>query len=880
MMDYFLSADIMEHPYRTRLVPHNEPYSEQVLLTEGQGIWYFRPVDPAIELRKANMTGMVGNVIHYRRSDFNLSDDWFIYLLPQSTFKIHPLYDHVLEEILIQNPTAHLVVTGGRRPLWTALYQERLSSIFGPELMKRFHVIERVSSENFYEFLKLGDAVLHPFPFDGSRTSADALIVEKPYVTLPTEYLRGRMGFAFLRNMNIPELVARDIPDYIQIASRLAKDKLFYQTVVGKIRQNVDLIWEDMQVPYDATRFFQRLLDFPVSSYESFLKSTGRNVAQDLQRTQIRERNALAFDTAFGKQTWPLDEEGKLVMEAYIDGAERWPRIFEYWKRYQAPHRNWKAHPSFENITNAAARGFDPSQYIDKVSSARQRKAESHQLEQDQIAAASRDKSPAIARAPKLVEENHKPRLARLRELLREQNFEEAFPVAVELFPFYKDDPYFLTEVGALQYYRGEYLEAFSMCQTAAALFAANNKAQESIESNACMGVSGSYLPEKGREAVDALLTAYNLNIAWQEDRERLGLPVLRNHSFFVVTLDSIESNLISALDSSQRFDDCVAVTEQIYDVAARTLFGTYVIVFSVVKWSLANRDVIDEIERNLMLDPTVRLSRRSNTASLWDQIRYLQGRATDAINHIIPCYVRSPSYSPIYNQATEELFETLSRIDTRRAQQQGKMVSAYVAPKRGVVLITQYFDATTKLQQEEINVKIDVEKVKIMQEDMNFVLTKNLMNPYIEDIFMLTEQFVNFTSFPNSNKIKQYVLGNRLTFRDAFLFSNQYIADRVVVLGKYISIYTAVPFTELFFCLLHSQCRYLLRLVIISIVCTIYWRGSSPRKYDSCNVEVDRKQGFYLIASAHRQSRYLDLQNAFWRLRWLSRTTSPRGYQ
>lgn len=42
-IDYFVSSDIMEHPYRTRIPESDVPYSEQVVLVEGQGIWYYGP---------------------------------------------------------------------------------------------------------------------------------------------------------------------------------------------------------------------------------------------------------------------------------------------------------------------------------------------------------------------------------------------------------------------------------------------------------------------------------------------------------------------------------------------------------------------------------------------------------------------------------------------------------------------------------------------------------------------------------------------------------------------------------------------------------------------------------------------------------------------
>ncbi|CAM9958536.1 unnamed protein product, partial [Ectocarpus fasciculatus] len=43
-IDYFVSAEAMEGQHRTALSDQDEPYSEQVVLLGGQGIWYARPM--------------------------------------------------------------------------------------------------------------------------------------------------------------------------------------------------------------------------------------------------------------------------------------------------------------------------------------------------------------------------------------------------------------------------------------------------------------------------------------------------------------------------------------------------------------------------------------------------------------------------------------------------------------------------------------------------------------------------------------------------------------------------------------------------------------------------------------------------------------------
>ena len=131
-IDYFVSATTMEHPYRTRFPEANgagdhsnhngDVYTEQVVLLDGQGIWYRRPKAAHKELLESNWKGYAYNQEMqramsgvYNRSSFGLQPQWFVYLCPQSTFKMHPLFDRVMADVLLSAPQAHLVLTGGRR---------------------------------------------------------------------------------------------------------------------------------------------------------------------------------------------------------------------------------------------------------------------------------------------------------------------------------------------------------------------------------------------------------------------------------------------------------------------------------------------------------------------------------------------------------------------------------------------------------------------------------------------------------------------------------------------------------------------------------------------------------------------------------------------
>lgn len=93
-------------------------------------------------------------------------------------------------------------------------------------------------NDNYFALLSCADVLLHPFPFDGSKTAADGIAVALPMVTLPTNHLRGRMGYALYRSIGVHEaLVAHNESHYVDIAVRLATDPGFRADAVAALRQ-------------------------------------------------------------------------------------------------------------------------------------------------------------------------------------------------------------------------------------------------------------------------------------------------------------------------------------------------------------------------------------------------------------------------------------------------------------------------------------------------------------------------------------------------------------------------------------------------------------------------------------------------------------------
>jgi len=87
--------------------------------------------------------------------------------------------------------------------------------------------IEYLPAQPFRQYLDTYnriDIALDPFPCNGGTTTCDALWMGAPVVTLAGQSAVARAGVSVLSHVGLPQLIARSVEEYIQIACNLASD--------------------------------------------------------------------------------------------------------------------------------------------------------------------------------------------------------------------------------------------------------------------------------------------------------------------------------------------------------------------------------------------------------------------------------------------------------------------------------------------------------------------------------------------------------------------------------------------------------------------------------------------------------------------------------
>jgi predicted O-linked N-acetylglucosamine transferase (SPINDLY family) len=233
-IDYFISCEAIEPPEA------EAHYSERLVRMQNIPNYYERPC----------LDGPPRS-----RRECGLRDDWHIYLCAQNLCKLQPDFDLILGEILRRDAEGRVILFHGAEKSWSERLANRLRRTI-PDVAGRVGFLDHQRNNDFLHLLTLADAVLDSTHFSGGTTTAQALAVGAPVVTLPGEFMRGRITDGCYRRMEMTGLTARDADHYVQIAVRLGTDPAWRQSMRETILARNGVLYDNPGFIRELEAFF------------------------------------------------------------------------------------------------------------------------------------------------------------------------------------------------------------------------------------------------------------------------------------------------------------------------------------------------------------------------------------------------------------------------------------------------------------------------------------------------------------------------------------------------------------------------------------------------------------------------------------------------
>lgn len=235
-MDYYLSAELSE------VVNAQEHYSEKLVPLPFGAFYFERSVVPATAKT---------------RLELGLPETGSIYACPMTLHKLHPDFDVAIERILQLDPTGHVVLFADKKfSAWQRQLERRFTLTITANVRSRVVFIPWVTDpQDFMRVLEASNVILDSFHFGIGTTVIPVCSVGTPFVTKPSEFMRGRVGMYFCKLMGVLECVTQDTESYATKAVSIATDPSERARVKAAILANNYMLFRNDSAIQDLTNF-------------------------------------------------------------------------------------------------------------------------------------------------------------------------------------------------------------------------------------------------------------------------------------------------------------------------------------------------------------------------------------------------------------------------------------------------------------------------------------------------------------------------------------------------------------------------------------------------------------------------------------------------
>lgn len=191
-------------------------------------------------------------------SEFGIDDSKNIYLCPQNLRKISPDFDEIIEGILNKDQNGIIVFVEDKHENIAKQLKTRIK-VSKPQIKSRVKFVKYLNYHDYLSLISHTHVVLDTLYFGGANTSYEIFAMEKPIVTFPWTHERGRYTLGCYKVMGINDLIANNITEYIELAVKTANDKEFRNSIIDKIKNSKDILFNNDSIVKEYSDFFIQL---------------------------------------------------------------------------------------------------------------------------------------------------------------------------------------------------------------------------------------------------------------------------------------------------------------------------------------------------------------------------------------------------------------------------------------------------------------------------------------------------------------------------------------------------------------------------------------------------------------------------------------------
>jgi predicted O-linked N-acetylglucosamine transferase (SPINDLY family) len=173
-------------------------------------------------------------------------------------FKYAPQHDHLFPEIARRIGDCQFVFFTAPVPRLTDNLRERLRGAFrshGLEPSDYLVFLPWQHPAEFFGLMRQASVLLDTLGFSGFNTIMQAIECDLPVVAFEGRFMRGRLGSGIMQRAGLPDLVARTVDEYIELAVRLATQDAFSRDVRRRMEQGKSRLFRDDTAIVDLAEF-------------------------------------------------------------------------------------------------------------------------------------------------------------------------------------------------------------------------------------------------------------------------------------------------------------------------------------------------------------------------------------------------------------------------------------------------------------------------------------------------------------------------------------------------------------------------------------------------------------------------------------------------